>query len=221
MAQAGFLTEKKARPASALVVIAMHAAAIAALLLAKTEFQAPPEYTPIRITPVAPPPEPPPPMPPERQRQQPQSITRPPIPSPLPSPFRPPADPPAPIPDPGAMPSGEEVRGRPEPVPQPRPEPRPTPAPVRVAAQIVGGNLQPPYPASEQRAEREGTVVIRVTIGTDGRVVAARKLRATSDAFYEATERHARARWRFRPATVDGRPVESERTMTVQFELTG
>jgi protein TonB len=61
--------------------------------------------------------------------------------------------------------------------------------------------------------------VIRVTVGPDGRVKSAEKVRATTDAFYEATERHARARWRFRPATVDGRPVEARKTLTVEFRL--
>jgi protein TonB len=81
--------------------------------------------------------------------------------------------------------------------------------PVRTEARLASGELQPPYPASEQRLEREGRVVIRVTIGPDGRVRAAQKVSATSDAFYTATERHARARWRFEPAKVDGRPIDA------------
>jgi protein TonB len=84
---------------------------------------------------------------------------------------------------------------------------------------MTSGDLQPPYPTAEQRLEREGRVVIRVTIGTDGRVKAAQKVSATSDAFYTATERHARARWRFRPATVDGQAVETTKTLTVVFRL--
>ena len=79
--------------------------------------------------------------------------------------------------------------------------------------------LQPQYPLAEQRAQRGGTVVIRVTIGTDGRVRAATRVSATSDAFWEAAERQALNRWRFRPATVDGRPVESSKTMTVHFRI--
>ena len=80
---------------------------------------------------------------------------------------------------------------------------------------------QPPYPASEQRLGREGRVTIRVLIGIDGRVAAAERVRATSDAFYRATEQHALRHWRFRPATVDGRPVESRKSITVEFRLDG
>ncbi|HEX8214641.1 MAG TPA: energy transducer TonB [Allosphingosinicella sp.] len=106
-----------------------------------------------------------------------------------------------------------------EPVrPLPLPEPKP-PTPVRVEAQMRSGDLQPPYPASEEQAEREGKVAIRITIGTDGRVKAAAKVSATSDAFYKATERHALRAWRFSPSTVDGKPVESTKVMTVHFRL--
>ena len=79
--------------------------------------------------------------------------------------------------------------------------------------------LQPPYPASEERAQRGGTVRVRVTIGTNGRVLAVARLTATSEAFWAATQRHALNRWRFRPATVDGRPVESTKTLNVHFNI--
>ena len=98
------------------------------------------------------------------------------------------------------------------------------PPPVRVEAQFdprFAADLQPPYPPSEEAAQREGRVRIRLTIGADGRVKAVQRLSATSDAFWRATERHALSRWRFRPATVDGRPVESSKVMnlTVRIEV--
>jgi protein TonB len=91
--------------------------------------------------------------------------------------------------------------------------------PVRHEARLIGNDLQPPYPASEQRAQREGVVRVRVTIGPDGRVTAIERLSATSDAFWLATQRQALSRWRFRPATLDGHPVEGSQVMTVQFRL--
>lgn len=91
--------------------------------------------------------------------------------------------------------------------------------PVRREARLLGNDLQPPYPASEERAQREGVVRVRVTIGPDGRVIAVERLSATSDAFWQATQRQALSRWRFRPATLDGRPVEGSQVMTVQFRL--
>ena len=108
----------------------------------------------------------------------------------------------------------------PGPVVVPKADPVPIPDPVRVEARFddrYADALQPPYPPSEQRAQRDGLVRLRVTIGTDGRVKAVERISATSDAFWGMAERHARTRWRFRPATVDGRPVESQKMMTLHF----
>lgn len=80
-------------------------------------------------------------------------------------------------------------------------------------------DFQPDYPPSMQRAEIEGSVTVRIVIGADGRVKALEKLSATSDAFWDATQRQALRKWRFRPATRDGAPVETQRTMTVRFRL--
>jgi protein TonB len=65
----------------------------------------------------------------------------------------------------------------------------------------------------------EGIVTLRVLIGPDGRVKSAEKVRATNDIFYQATLRHALRNWRFRPATLDGRPIESSKVMSLHFEL--
>lgn len=100
--------------------------------------------------------------------------------------------------------------------------PPPPPAPVRHAAEFdprYASALQPPYPGSEQRAGREGHVQVRVTIGPDGRVTAVARLSATSEAFWEVTRQQALSRWRFRPATVDGRPVEDSKVLNLTFRL--
>jgi protein TonB len=81
-------------------------------------------------------------------------------------------------------------------------------------------DFQPAYPPSMQRMEMEGTVTVRVKIGADGRVLSVEKLSAASDDFWEATREQALRKWRFRPATRDGAPVESERVMTVHFQIT-
>jgi protein TonB len=225
MSEAGFLEQKRVRPGSAAVVILLHGAAIAALLLA-----AGPEIvrrtfdpTRVRLIPVEPDPPPVPEQPPEPRVRQQQSVID--TPPPL-NDVRPPAgpttsDPPRQPPDLGSTIGREEVREPPGRPPADPPADPPRPAPVRVAAQMIAGDLQPPYPPSEQGLQREGSVVIRVTIGTNGRVIGTQQVRATSSAFYAATERHARARWRFRPATLDGRPVESQKAITVHFRLDG
>ena len=98
----------------------------------------------------------------------------------------------------------------------------PPPEPVRKDARIDPRSaLQPPYPASEQRMGAEGIVSIRVLIGPDGRVKAAEKVKATSDAFYQATLRHALRNWRFsrRPST--GGRWRASKLMVVRFEMNG
>jgi protein TonB len=109
-----------------------------------------------------------------------------------------------------------------DPVPVPLPDPpKPVAEPVRKeATMLASSELQPPYPASEERAENEGSVTVRILIGTDGRVKSVEKVRGANDAFFRATEQQALRHWRFRPATVDGRPVESRKTITVHFRLT-
>jgi len=79
--------------------------------------------------------------------------------------------------------------------------------------------LQPPYPASEIRAGNIGRVVLRVLIGTDGRVKQVERVSAASDAFFAAAEKQALTKWRFKPATSDGVAIEQWKTMSLRFEL--
>ena len=79
--------------------------------------------------------------------------------------------------------------------------------------------LQPPYPASEIRGGNSGRVVIRVLIGADGRVKQVERIAAASDAFFAAAEKQALTKWRFKPATSDGTPIEQWKTMSLRFEL--
>ncbi|MEA3017840.1 MAG: periplasmic protein TonB [Sphingomonadales bacterium] len=217
MAEAAFLEPRRIRPGAAAVVVLLHGTAITALLMAKGYVPAPPGFTRTEVTTVRLQPPPPPEPQPVRPREQRTVWT----PTPTP-PFRNPEAPTVPDrpvapPDLGSLASSEDVRGVPE-TPPVTPSPPPA-APVRREAVLISGDLQPPYPTSEQRAQREGTVVVQVVVGADGRVIRVEKVRATSDAFFEATARHARSRWRFRPATVDGRPVEATKTLTVRFQL--
>lgn len=80
-------------------------------------------------------------------------------------------------------------------------------------------DFQPAYPPAMQRAQEEGKVTVRITIGADGRVTAVEKLFASTDAFWDVTRDHAVRKWRFRPATRDGVAVEATRIMTVHFQL--
>ncbi len=220
MPAGGFLEQKRRSPGSLAVVVALHGAAITALLLAKSEFITQKD-PPIVVRPIPETPEPPP-SPPERRREAkelPQSV----VDYVLPEVPVPTLDPVVlgqqtdvdPVFDPGPVGTGEVKQLEPAPVPPP-----PLRDLVRTDAQLdARSQLQPAYPAAEQRADREGSVTVRLLIGADGRVKAVEKVRATSDAFFRATEQQALRHWRFKPATVDGEPVESRKTMTVHFRL--
>ncbi len=80
-------------------------------------------------------------------------------------------------------------------------------------------NFQPAYPADEIRAGNTGRVTVKVLIGADGRVKDIEKVSAASDSFWEATRRQALSKWRFKPATRDGEPYETWKTMNVSFVL--
>lgn len=80
-------------------------------------------------------------------------------------------------------------------------------------------DFQPDYPVGMLRQEIEGSVTVRILVGTDGRVRQVQVLRATDPDFAKATERQALRAWRFKPATRDGIPVEDWQTLTVRFDI--
>lgn len=99
--------------------------------------------------------------------------------------------------------------------------PKPAP-PVLSKADVdprYARDFQPVYPAEERRAGNEGVVTLKVLIGVDGRVREVQRVASPSDAFWRVTEQRALGKWRFKPATRDGIPYESWRTMTVRFRL--
>jgi protein TonB len=98
--------------------------------------------------------------------------------------------------------------------------PKPPPLVLAEIDPRYAKDFQPQYPSVEIRSGNEGTVSVRVRIGTDGRVKDVQKVSATSEAFFDATRRQALSRWRFRPATRGGVAEESWKTMRVRFEVT-
>lgn len=80
-------------------------------------------------------------------------------------------------------------------------------------------DFQPSYPPGMIRDEVEGSVTVRVLIGSDGRVKAVETVASDHQAFFEATRTQALKRWRFKPATKDGVAVESWQQLTVRFQI--
>lgn len=210
----GYLDQKTRSPVSLGAAIAINGAIIGALLFSSPEFirelpRAIPLIAPIE-DPVPVPPEPP------KQRTEPQSA---------PESHVTPSEAVFPRKDTGF--TAEKITGDPPPIPgtgvgtgivQDPPS-----LPVFVGPQIDGKYMsafQPPYPPGKQRLGEEGVVVVRVLVGPDGRVKQVARVEAADDAFYKVTAEQALRKWRFKPATRDGVPVEGWREMTVRFELT-
>ncbi|WP_380783149.1 TonB family protein [Sphingomonas sp. R86520] len=207
-------------PGSLGVALAISGAMIGGLFFAAPTLSpfTPPDKPLVTYVPYTPPP-PPEPSPPADPliRQQPRPAPRPDAPAPL---VPTPADTGftvAPDPLPYTPPIGVDGAGIGTVAVDP-----PKPAPVFVQPGIdprYAADFQPSYPSEERRAEREGRVAVRVLVGIDGRVKQVERISATTDTFYRATLDRALAKWRFKPATRDGVPVEAWRAMSLTFVL--
>lgn len=92
----------------------------------------------------------------------------------------------------------------------------------------VEGNVQPPkalstaapvYPESAKAAKIEGIAVVETVIDASGRVTHP-KIKATSgDKDLDKAAIEAVSAWTFKPATLDGKPVDVYYTLTIRFAL--
>ncbi|WP_162906860.1 energy transducer TonB [Algihabitans albus] len=82
-----------------------------------------------------------------------------------------------------------------------------------------GGNPAPTYPESARRQGQEGRVMLRVTVGRDGRTRAVRVLRSSGHDRLDRAAKEAVERWRFEPARRAGQPVEGLLDIPVTFRL--
>lgn len=214
----GFLAQKQRHPLAMTAAIAINAAAVAAVLLAKTGWVPPVETILIGENI----PLPPDPKPVDVDKAPDTPVKKVPIyipPPPMPSAsdndnFLQGSDVLPPIRTAGGTDTGTTIT--------PVPTPTPTPLPVLTGAEPdsrYAGDFQPPYPPQLLRTGVEGKAVIKVLIGTDGRVKQVAIVSADDPLFADASERQALRRWRFKPATRDGVPVETWKQMTVRFEI--
>ena len=169
----------------------------------------------VNIKEKAPPPDEPPPPPPKdieippfvpppevtvaQESQAPTITTQSAVPAPQPPVFTPPA-PPAP------------------PAPAPKAEAPPTAATPKGRGNSIG---EDDYPAASARAEEQGVTKVSYTIGADGRVTACNVTGSSGHPrLDEATCQIILRRFRFNPATREGKPVEETRPQAVRWQLT-
>lgn len=96
------------------------------------------------------------------------------------------------------------------------------PEPIHFRAGITRPEIlervEPRYTELDRRARSQGTVVVEAVIDEQGRVRDVKVLRGVSRGLDQATVDAVR-RWRFRPATLDGRPVKIYYSLTVNFQV--
>ncbi|WP_347270089.1 energy transducer TonB [Rhizorhabdus histidinilytica] len=110
----------------------------------------------------------------------------------------------------------------------------PPPKPVVVAAPppagpVMVGNLDerllegkpPRYPMESRRKHEQGTVVVRLLIGTDGRVAEISIAQSSGFARLDQAALQAIRGWRWQPVIRDGQPVEVRGLYTMPFTLNG
>lgn len=75
----------------------------------------------------------------------------------------------------------------------------------------------PPYPFEAKAQRIQGTVVVVVTIGLDGRVIKAKALSGPVE--LQACAVDYASSWEFEPAEAGGRPVAARFNLTMPFRL--
>jgi protein TonB len=206
--------ERRSSPNALLAIIAGHVALVAVVMSARMDLPAQILDGPIKIIRLHPI-DPPPPPHPVRQAH--------PLPGPTVADPRvplPPSPGPIVLPDPDPVDLGQATG----PVALPRPDPIPLPkAPVRTGAQLLtpSSDLRPAYPPAKLLAEQEASLKLRLTIDEHGRVIAVEPVGPADPVFLAAARRHLLARWRYKPASEDGRAIVSTMVIMLRFQLDG
>lgn len=125
----------------------------------------------------------------------------------------------APVEDP------QDVVIEPEPVPAPPPpppeppveRPRPADAVSREARPIPGQTPAPDYPSRALRRGEGGTTLVIVHIGPDGVPTATELAQSSGSRDLDRAAQQAVRRWRFEPATADGRPTVGRAVVPFDF----
>jgi TonB family protein len=104
---------------------------------------------------------------------------------------------------------------------QPASTPATNPAPVGVPERrsdcYLLYRVEPLYPREAHEQRIEGTVMVRLQIGTDGRVRSSRELSGPAPLVPAALA--AVREWRFIPALLNGQPIEAEKDVSIEFQL--
>ncbi len=106
------------------------------------------------------------------------------------------------------------------PITPPRTETMPVAGPDRAPVSLPATHTIPPYPSLAQRLGAEGTVTLRLTVLTDGKVGQAQIVTSSGRSdLDEAAQSWIISHWAYKPALNNGQPVVGETTAMVIFSL--
>ena len=110
--------------------------------------------------------------------------------------------------------------------PPPLPPPAPSEAvypdgPVTQATPLPGSTPPPSYPSRALRRNESGTVMVQATIGVDGFPESITVTRGSGSRDLDRAAVDAVRRWRFQPATRDGRPTTGMVNIPITFNPAG
>ncbi|HUA57987.1 MAG TPA: M56 family metallopeptidase [Verrucomicrobiae bacterium] len=98
-----------------------------------------------------------------------------------------------------------------------------TPQKVRVGGAVTPCMLitarKPQYPPDLQQAGVEGVVLIRAVISKEGVVLNPVVINTVAEQAFSQAALDAVRTWRYKPSTLNGEPVESATTITIDFKL--
>jgi len=210
---------RRSSPNAMLFIVAVHIAAIAALMSAKMDLPIPLIDKPLRIDLI---PELPPPPPVEEHR-----AARPSRPVQNEQIYRPDRHVVTDVTDRTQVDTTDKV------VPDdsltigktvdPPPHVTVTPLPVRAGALLLtpASQLRPPYPEMKLLNEEEAELRLRLSITADGRVASVDPVGKADPVFLDAARRYIIGHWRYQPATVDGRAIATSLVISLSFRLDG
>ena len=194
------------------VVIALHVALVAALVMGlgqqAMDMLRKPMVAKIIAAPKPQPPKPPPPPP------RPKLAPRPPPPA-----YVPPPEVPVPAPPPVTHAIAAVTSVKPSPAP-PVPVAPPAPAPRMAAVIDAAHSCTPPdYPSMARRLDESGTVGLRFLVGTDGQVLSGSVVESSGYKMLDEAALRALSLCRFKPGTVGGQPVQSWANLKYVWKL--
>ena len=99
-----------------------------------------------------------------------------------------------------------------------KPKPR---APSQTIPQPLASNPMPKYPVAALRRNEGGTVLLRVSVGSDGSPTDIDVAQRSGSRDLDRAAINAVRKWEFRPATRNGQPVASIVDVPVEFRPTG